>query len=129
MSTTQTSSPASARSEGLILEENHDLPLCRLQLTMRVGSTSDQTAAGTAASGGAPILGLCNFASELQRRGAGNRTRAAIDEALDGLGAGLSIVCWHDQVLYDVMALREHFDRAVEILADVVLRCFSFLVQ
>ena len=89
---------------------------------MRVGSTSDQTAAGTAASGGAPILGLCNFASELQRRGAGNRTRAAIDEALDGLGAGLSIVCWHDQVLYDVMALREHFDRAVEILADVVLR-------
>ncbi len=122
MSTTQTSSPASALSEGLILEENHDLPLCRLQLTMRVGSTSDQTAAGTAASGGAPILGLCNFASELQRRGAGNRTRAAIDEALDGLGAGLSIVCWHDQVLYDVMALREHFDRAVEILADVVLR-------
>jgi hypothetical protein len=54
MSTTQTSSPASALSEGLILEENHDLPLCRLQLTLRVGATSDQTAAGTAASGGAP---------------------------------------------------------------------------
>lgn len=122
MSTTQTASGVSTLIDGLILEENHDLPLCRLQLTLRVGSTSDQTEAGTAASGGPAKMGLCNFASELQRRGAGVRTRAQIDETLDGLGAGLSIVCWHDQVLYEVMSLREHFDRAVEILADVVLR-------
>ncbi|HNK47181.1 MAG TPA: pitrilysin family protein [Pseudomonadota bacterium] len=106
----------------IILEENHDLPLCKLQITQRVGSTSDQTAAGTAAYGGPALSGLCNFASELERRGAGGRTRAEIDEQLDSLGAGLQILCWHDQVLYEVMSLREHFERAVEILADVVLR-------
>ena len=60
----------------IILEENHDLPLCKLQITQRVGSTSDQTAAGTAAYGGPALSGLCNFASELERRGAGGRTRA-----------------------------------------------------
>ena len=122
MTTTQTATSARTAAEGLILEENHDLPLCRLQLTLRVGATSDQTAAGTAASGGPPAMGLCNFASELQRRGAGGRSRASIDESLDSLGAGLSIICWHDQVLYEVMSLREHFERAVELLADVVLR-------
>ena len=122
MTTTQTQGPVEKLSDGLLLEENHDLPLCRLQLTMRVGATSDQIAAGTAASGGPAQIGLCNFASELQRRGAGGKTRAQIDEALDSLGAGLSIVCWHDQVLYDVMSLREHFERAVAILADVVQR-------
>ena len=51
MTTTQTATSARTAAEGLILEENHDLPLCRLQLTLRVGATSDQTAAGTAASG------------------------------------------------------------------------------
>ena len=49
MTTTQTATSARTAAEGLILEENHDLPLCRLQLTLRVGATSDQTAAGTAA--------------------------------------------------------------------------------
>ncbi len=122
MTTSQTADSYASLASSLILEENHDLPLCRLQLTMRVGSTSDQTLTGMAASGGPPLSGLCNFASELQRRGAGGRPRAAIDEALDSHGAGLQILCWHDQVLYEVMSLREHFERAVEILADVVQR-------
>lgn len=55
----------------LLLEENHDLPLCRLQFTTRGGSTSDAFPIPTAAQ--RPVPGLCNFASELQRRGAGER--------------------------------------------------------
>jgi zinc protease len=104
----------------LLLEENHDLPLCRLQFTTRGGSTSDAFPIPTAAQ--RPVPGLCNFASELQRRGAGGKTRATLDEALDALGASLQILCWHDQVSYEVMSLREHFEPAVSLLSDVLLR-------
>ena len=77
MTTTQTATSARTAAEGLILEENHYLPLFRLQLTLRVGATSDQTASGTAASGCPPAIGLCNFASELRRRCAGGGSRTA----------------------------------------------------
>lgn len=121
MNTSQTDGNAVSSSSDFLLEENHDLPLCRLQFTTRAGATSDQTHFAQLGIDSA-VPGLCNFASELQRRGAAAKTRAEIDEALDSLGAGLQILCWHDQVLYEVMSLREHFEAAVELLAQVLLQ-------
>lgn len=106
----------------LILEESHNLPLCRVQVTLRTGAASDLRPAAELGLGGAGLSGLCNYATELQRRGAGGKTRAQLDDAIDTLGASVHVTCWHDQVLYEATALREHIDAASALLADVLLR-------
>lgn len=113
------------RGADYLLEENHDLPLCRVQLTLRTGAETDvvrQAGGEHPASGGSGIVGQCNFATELWRRGAGGRTRAQLDEEVDRLGATLQVVSFHDQVLFEVAALSEKIDAACGLLADVVLR-------
>lgn len=111
-------------SAGYLLEENHDLPLCRVQVTMRSGASSDISEEGHDAERGTGcgVIGATNFATELMRRGAGGMSRAALDEAVDALGASLQVLCWHDQVVFEVMALRENIDAACGLLADVLLR-------
>jgi zinc protease len=110
-------------SPSVLLEENHSLPLCRVQVTLRAGAACD--AAPDSACGlknGEALDGLANFATELQRRGAGGKSRAELDEAIDGLGSSVHVLCWHDQILFEAMALKENIDAACAILADVLLR-------
>lgn len=107
----------------VLLEENHSLPLCRVQVTLRAGAACD--AAPDSACGlknGEALDGLANFATELQRRGAGGKSRAELDEAIDALGASVHVLCWHDQILFEAMALKENIDAACAIMADVLLR-------
>lgn len=107
----------------LLLEPNHSLPLCRVQVTLRTGAASD--AAPNPAVGlrkGESLDGLCNFATELQRRGAGGRSRAELDERIDALGASVHVLCWHDQVLFEAIAIKENIDAACALLADVLMR-------
>lgn len=104
-----------------LLEENHDLPLCRFQVTLRGGAAQDLMGPSGLPAGAEPS-GLCNFATELMRRGAGGRTRAEIDAAIDSLGASLGVSCGRESVCFEVMALKEKLDAAVAILADIVLR-------
>ena len=116
-------SPSAVSPNAPILEPNHSLPLCRVQVTLRAGAACD--AAPDAACGlkkGQTLDGLANFATELQRRGAGGKSRAELDETIDGLGASVHVLCWHDQVLFEAMALKENIDAACAILADVLLR-------
>ena len=100
--------------------KNHDLPLCKLNRS-RVGSTSDQTAAGTAAYGvrRCRVCAISQVRLEASRRW--GRTRAEIDEQLRLARGGAADSVLARSVLYEVMSLREHFEQAVEILADVVL--------
>lgn len=95
-----------------LLEENHDLPLCRVQVTTRTGAITDRPDAP----------GLCNFATELMRRGAAGRTRSQIDEALDSLGASLHVSCSRDAVTFEVMAIKDKLEQALSLLSDVLLR-------
>lgn len=107
----------------VLLEENHDLPLCRVQIVTRVGAATDVVESGKhPATGDRGHIGLCNFATELMRRGAGGRDRASLDEAVDALGASLQVLCWHDLVLFKVTALKDKIDDACRLLADVLLR-------
>ena len=107
----------------MIIEQNHDLPLCRVQLTMRTGAATDyHPAAAVGLKAGKRLDGLCNFATEMQRRGAGGKTRAALDEAADALGASVHVICYSDQVIYETVALKEYIDPACALLSDVLLR-------
>lgn len=97
----------------LFLEESHDLPICRLQFVLKTGASSDE---GTPTS----PFGLCHFATELMRRGAGGKNRAALDETLDGMGSSLSVVCHRDSVVFELVVLKEKLHQAYPLLRDVV---------
>lgn len=99
----------------LILEENHDFPLCRIQITFRQGASSDQP------ENGFPI-GLANFATELMRRGAAGKSRAVLDEQLDQLGASLTVSCGYDSVVFDLLVLKENLPNACIIFAEVLFQ-------
>ena len=96
----------------ILVEENHDLPLVRVQVAVRVGAGDD--AAGDD--------GLTNFASELMARGANGRTRAEIDAAFDALGTSLDVSTDYDGVTFDLAVLKEKLEPALVLLADVLLR-------
>lgn len=107
----------------LLLEPNASLPLCRVQVTLRTGAASDAAPAKEVGLGAGQALdGLANFATELQRRGASGRSRAELDTAIDALGASVHVLCWHDQVLFEAVALKENIDAACALLADVLIR-------
>jgi hypothetical protein len=100
----------------LLLEQNSSLPLCRVQVTLRAGGACDASPAAACGLGkGETLDGLANFATELQRRGAGGKSRAELDETIDALGASVQVLCWHDQVLFEAMALKENIDKACAI--------------
>lgn len=99
-----------------LVEESHDLPLCRVQVTLRTGATTDGEVDG------GPLPGLCDFSTELMRRGAGGKSRRQLDEALENLGASCHVACGYDSVDFEVVALRDKLDAACAILGDVLLR-------
>src|SRR4051794_34195390 len=96
----------------ILVEENHDLPLVRAQLTLRVGAADDPIGRD----------GLTNFATELMSRGAGGRTRAQLDAAFDALGTSLEVLSDYDGVSFEFTVLKEKLEAAMTLLADVLLR-------
>jgi zinc protease len=96
----------------ILVEENHDLPLARVQVALHNG----------AAFGDAEHDGLTNFASELLSRGAAGKSRAHIDAAFDALGTSLDVATDYDAVYFELTVLREKLDAALALLADVLLR-------
>ncbi|MEO6953540.1 MAG: pitrilysin family protein [Polyangia bacterium] len=96
----------------VLVEENHDLPIVRLTAALRTGGADD-----------VPELdGLASFATELMARGAAGRSRMAIDEALDALGAQLTIHTHHDGAQIEITALRDRLDESMALLCDLLLR-------
>ena len=96
----------------IFVEENHDLPLARAQLSLCVGGADDQPGDD----------GLTNFTTDLMARGAGGKSRAEIDAAFDALGCNLDIGSEFDSVTFEVTVLKAKLDAALALMADVVLR-------
>ena len=109
MTATRVEGPAGS---WILVEENHDLPLVRVQVAVRVGAGDDTP----------ELDGLTNYASELMGRGAGGRTRAEIDAAFDALGTSLDVSSDYDGVTFDLTVLKEKLEAALVLLADVILR-------
>ncbi len=99
-------------SSVLLVEENHDLPLVRAQLTLRTGAADDPLDSD----------GLTNFATELMGRGAAGKTRTELDLAFDALGASLETVTDADGVTFEVTVLKTKLEDALALMADVILR-------
>jgi len=95
-----------------LVEENHDLPLVRVQIGLRSGAADDPV----------ELDGLCNFATELMARGAGGKDRAELDRAFDGLGTNLDVIADLDGTWLEVTVLRAKLEPVLSLLADVLLR-------
>ena len=108
--------PGARRAPGpagslLMVEETKGLPIVSLIIAARTGSASDPNGKE----------GLASLATELARRGAGGRPRAAIDDALDALGASLDVDVEPDSVRLAGQVLLRNLDPFLDILADVLL--------
>ncbi len=92
--------------------EDHRLPRVVLGVGVRRGeSIVDRERAG-----------LALFTAELMRRGAGERDALALAQAVDEIGATLSVSAGWDSMYVQVSGLSRDLDRLFEILADVALR-------
>ncbi len=95
----------------VMILQDHRLPKVSLALTVRRGA------------GAVPIgsAGLAEYTSELMNRGAGDRDALELAQAVDDIGASLSVSAGWDTMVVSVSGLSSDLDRLVEILADVAL--------
>jgi zinc protease len=96
----------------VLLLEDRRLPRVTVGVTVRRGEASVAPA----------HAGLADFTAELMERGAGDRDALALAQAVDELGAILSVSASWDEMTVEVSGLSRDLDRLLEILSDVALR-------
>ena len=65
--------------------------------------------------------GLSRFMASLLTKGTKNRSKLEIARALEDIGGSISSSSGHNTVSVSVAVLKEHFDTALNVLADVIL--------
>jgi zinc protease len=91
-------------------EQAAGTPLCWFAAALRGGAALDPIGAE----------GLTRHAAELSRRGVRGLDRAALDAAVDGLGASLDLEIDRDSTVLTGMCLARNLDRLVELAARVL---------
>lgn len=104
---------AATLPNGLRVEvaEMHEVPVVEALLVIKGGARLD---------GDQP--GLATFTAGMLNEGAGSRNAATLAADLELLGASLSTGAGWDNTTVQLRAPRRTFDRAAELMADVVLR-------
>ncbi len=100
------------RGSRLVIETSRDTPLVWFRVAVRGGSASDPRSQA----------GFSHHLFELTRRGAGERSRTAIDEALDSLGANIDVLTARDSITLCGTCLDRNLDSVIDILADILAR-------
>ncbi len=100
------------RQSRLIIDSQDDLPLCWFQVLICGGSAGDPP----------EIDGFSHHMITLARRGAGERDRAAMDRALDLLGASVSVSASRDYALISALCLERNLDAVIALVADMLAR-------
>lgn len=96
----------------LIVETSRDTPLVWYQVFARGGAAADPEGRE----------GFVRHAAELARRGAGDRSRAEIDQALDQLGASLNVSATRDRIAFTGVCLARNLEATTAIAADILAR-------
>ena len=87
-------------------------PVVNVRLLVRVGSTHDPGA----------LPGVAAMAAEMLDRGAGGRTAQEIAATIDNIGGALSVGAGNDLSFVNVLVMKDSFDFALDLLADVARR-------
>lgn len=123
MSAGETSPPPAGTSGGVVrragpsgslilIESQRAVPLVHVSIASRSGSAADPRRRE----------GLTNLVAEWARRGAGGRSRAELDDALDALGATLEVKTEPDSTRFEGMVLARNLDAYLALVADVLVR-------
>jgi zinc protease len=96
----------------VLVESRQAVPIVHLAIASRSGSAADPRHRD----------GLTNLAAEWARRGAGGRSRAELDEALDALGATLEVKTEPDSTRFEGMVLSRNLEAYLALVADVLVR-------
>jgi len=109
--------PAIARTtttSGLELNtvEIKTLPIVKIRLVVRSGSASDPAA----------MPGIASLTASMLKEGTKKKSSAKLAEAVDFLGASLAVGNDEDSLAIDFQALSEHFDIAMDLIAEVALQ-------
>lgn len=96
----------------VLVRENHAAPVAVLEGYLPVGSIHDP----------ADKIGLSSFVASMLTRGSAHYTFDAFNEAIESIGASLSVSSDSHAAAFATNSLSEDFPRLVEILADVLRR-------
>jgi zinc protease len=96
----------------LLVEDDHSVPLVHVIVAARSGSAADPR----------HREGLTNLAAEWARHGAGGRTRAELDEALDALGGTLEVRTEQDVTRFEGEVLARNLDGYLALVSDIIVR-------
>jgi zinc protease len=90
----------------------HQLPIVTIKLVVRGGSASDP----------ADMPGVAHLTATMLKEGTWKKSSAKLAEAVDFLGAQLGVGSGHDTLVIHFQALAEHFDTALELVAEIALQ-------
>jgi zinc protease len=90
----------------------HQLPIVTIKLVVRGGSASDPE--------GMP--GVAQLTASMLKEGTYKKSSAKLAEAVDFLGAQLGVGSGHDTLVIHFQALAEHFDTALDLIAEIALQ-------
>ena len=96
---------------GVLVVRHHELPIVAFDMVFKMGAAGDPAGQG----------GLASLTADLLDEG--TRTRSALDisDQLSSIGASLGVGAGWDSTTANLLTLKRHLDRALDIYADVIL--------
>jgi len=92
--------------------ELKQLPLLEIQLVINSGTAADP----------AKLPGLSKLVADMLKEGTTRRSSARLAEAIDYLGARLSITSGQENIYIKMRAMSEHLNQAMSLLAEIAMR-------
>lgn len=92
--------------------ELRELPVVQIRLVVRSGSATDPD----------ELPGLAQLTAAMLKEGTAKRSSAKLAEAVDFLGAHLSVGSDADSVVIDMHVLSEHFQEALDLVAEIATK-------
>ncbi|GAF79717.1 unnamed protein product, partial [marine sediment metagenome] len=81
-----------------------------LQATVKAGSNNETKS----------LLGISHFIEHMLFEGTKNRTDMQISSEIEGIGGEIGAFTSNERTCFYIKALKRHFDRALDVLADVI---------
>jgi zinc protease len=93
----------------VIVRENHSSPVVNLRFYVKSGSIDEGQYLGA---------GITHYLEHLMSDGTTNRTLDQIESEVEAIGGGYNAYTTKDHACYFIETSREHFDEALDLLAD-----------
>ncbi|MBZ0119729.1 MAG: insulinase family protein [Sandaracinaceae bacterium] len=101
-----------ARGVPVFVEPSHELPIVDVEILLRQGAVTDDEA----------TLGLSRLTAQMLRKGTRALRSEEVDDAIDSMGASLSIGVGHGWARLNGSVIQRNLDRFLELMGSLVTR-------